>query len=214
MSLIRRLLALILLSVGVALIGTSVWIVTYDPPATLPRADAIVVLGAGVNPETGALGRQFVSRIAKGAEMYAKGAAPTVVITGGSDHHSPQTVAATVREKAVALGIPQNALIVESASLSTLQNALFTRDLLPDVAETSFILVTHRYHQPRAWASFRWAGFSDPALVAADADVPFAISKGLLREGLAWPFNLARAAGASIADLFDLPRERYIGFLQ
>lgn len=214
MTLIRRLTALILLSVGVALIGTTVWIVTYDPPAILPQADAIVVLGAGVNEETGALGPQFVARIEKGAEIYAQGAAPTIVITGGSNHHSAEAVAATVRAKAVAVGIPQEALIVEGASLSTLQNALFTWDLLPDAAATSVILVTHRYHQPRAWASFRWAGFADPALIAADADAPFSISEGLLREGLAWPFNLARAAGASLAEIFDLPRESYIGYLQ
>ena len=36
------------------------------------------------------------------------------------------------------------------------------------------ILVTHRYHQPRAYASFRWAGFDDITMVAPDAGEPFA----------------------------------------
>ena len=84
------------------------------------------------------------------------------------------------------------------------QNALYTRDLLGPVAQGKLLIVTHRFHLPRSLVSFRWAGMHDLVAVAADPETPVA-GRALLREGLTWPFNLARMAAASLALAAGVP---------
>lgn len=214
MSLIRWCLGITILSVWAALIGTALYVAMHEPASDTPAADAIVVLGAGIDGESGRPGPYFQARIARAAELHAAGVAPRVLITGGSDTLSAEAVAAEVRRAARGAGIPEAVLSVESRSLSTLQNALFTRDDLPAGAETSVVLVTHRFHQPRAWASFRWAGFSRIDMVAPDAGEPFAVTEALLWEAVKWPLNVARGAVAAGLDAADVPRSNYIAMLE
>ena len=76
-------------------------------------------------------------------------------------------------------------------------------------------LVTHRYHLPRANASFRWAGFENVINVAADPDGRFRRSaRALLWESVKWPMNVLRAAAASAAMAGDVPRENYMKYLE
>ncbi|MEO0701822.1 MAG: YdcF family protein [Pseudomonadota bacterium] len=201
----RRLIALILLFIGASLAGTATYIYTYVDPEPLPRADAIVVLSGPLGVEAPLVGETLL-RTERGIALYEAGVAPVMVMTGGTEEDGVAPVAQRMRDHAITRGVPAEAILVEPASHSTLQNARFTMDLGAMSADTSLILVTHRYHLPRGWASFRWAGFSQVALVAAD-DGPVTISMELLMEGLKWPFNLARAAGASIADLAGASRE-------
>jgi uncharacterized SAM-binding protein YcdF (DUF218 family) len=68
------------------------------------------------------------------------------------------------------------------------------------------ILVTHRYHLPRAWASFRWAGFTDITLVAADPDRVQITWQDLGYEVLKWPFNVLRGGAASLMMAVGAPQ--------
>lgn len=212
MALIRWLLALTILAVWAALIGTSLYVAMYEPPAAQPQADAIVILGGEMGEQGRPIG-ETLERIARGAELYEAGAADTVIITGGS----PVSPEATIREHraaAVAAGIPEDVLIIEGTARSTLQNALFTLDMQPITEETTLLLVTHRYHLPRAWASYRWAGFQNVELAAADPDAPFAVTENLLWESVKWPFNVARGAAAWAAKQGDVPRDNYLAYLE
>ena len=76
------------------------------------------------------------------------------------------------------------------------------------------IIVTHRYHLPRANASFRWAGFETVTNAAADNVSGFLISEPLLWESVKWPLNVLRAAAASAAMAGDVPRENYVKYLE
>ena len=80
--------------------------------------------------------------------------------------------------------------------------------------DATVLLVTHRYHLPRAWASFRWAGFTDVTRVAADPDGGFQLNAQLLWETVKWPLNVVRAAAASAAMAGDVPRENFIKYLE
>ena len=110
--------------------------------------------------------------------------------------------------------MPENAITVEGASHSTLQNAIFAADIEDLSKAAPILLVTHRYHLPRANASFRWAGFSDITNVAADPDGGFQITPGLLWESVKWPLNVLRAGAASAAQAGNVPREDYIQYLE
>lgn len=192
-----RLLAFVIFLCGAALLGVAAYTYGYEDPDPLPGAAAIVVLSGpgGAEPGTGG---ETLARVERGVALYEAGLAPVLVMTGNGVAEGEATHAARMQARAVALGVPAEAVRVEPEARSTLQNAWLTREIEGIEPESPVILVTHRYHLPRAWASFRWAGFTDIALVAADAG-GVEITPPLLMEGLKWPFNAIRAAAASAA---------------
>lgn len=212
MKLIRWILALAILSIWAALIGTALFVAMYEPSSDVPEGSAIVALAGNAEPSGGIEG-ETEARIRRAVELFKDGAAPVLVVTGGTDGESPP-VATAMRDYAVEAGVPENAILVEDASHSTLQNALFTADLEGLDLSQPIIIVTHRYHLPRANASFRWAGFEVVIGEAADNVAGFAFSEGLLWESLKWPWNALRAAAASAAMAGNVPRENYMKYLE
>ena len=212
MKLIRWLIAIVVLSVWAALIGTSLYVALYEPSDEVPSGAAIVAL-AGDAGKAGQVTGETEARIARAVELYDAGAAPVLVVTGGSGGTDP-TVAAAMRDFAIEAGVPEEAILVEDRSHSTLQNAMFTADLAELDKSEPIIIVTHRYHLPRANASFRWAGFDNVTNAAADNVSGFLISEPLLWESVKWPLNIVRAAAASAAMAGDVPRENYVKYLE
>jgi uncharacterized SAM-binding protein YcdF (DUF218 family) len=116
----------------------------------LKRADAILVLGS------------HDKRVAeRGAELFQEGWAPLLIFSGGlgaitrgmwSEPEADQFAAI-----AIAMGVPQEKILIENRSTNTGENILFTRELL---AETGldpqlFILVQKPYMERRSFATFR-----------------------------------------------------------
>jgi uncharacterized SAM-binding protein YcdF (DUF218 family) len=129
--------------------------------ASLPRADAVVVLGGGsryawleraqVRPED-----LKSSRLAAGARAWLAGRAPYVVLSGGGENGVSE---ARVMAAAIArLGVPASALILEDRSRSTYDNAVFTAELARRHDIRCVLLVTSALHMPRASLLFRNAG--------------------------------------------------------
>ncbi len=192
-----------------ALVGTALYVAMYEPAEELPEAQAIVLLGG--NPAVdGALVGESAQRFVHAKSLYDEGSAPLLVITGGGT----PPVAPDMASAATASGVPVDAMLIEDASKSTLQNALFTADFEALDKTQPIIVVTHRYHLPRAWASFRWAGFQSVHLSAADPDDPFPMDPRLLWEAVKWPLNVVRAAAASAAMAGDVPRENFLKYLE
>lgn len=208
-ALIRWIVSLTILAMWCALIGTGLFIAMYKAPEQLPEAQAIVILG-GNSGSNGALIGETAERFAHGASLFEAGTAPRLVLTGGG----MPPVAPDMANAARTAGIPEDALLIEAASQSTLQNALFTADFEALDKTQPIILVSQRYHLPRAWASFRWAGFQDIHLSAADAGAEFAVDQRLLWEAVKWPFNALRAAAASVAMIGSVPRENWLKYLE
>ncbi|MEO9824953.1 MAG: YdcF family protein [Paracoccaceae bacterium] len=207
MGFIRWIFALTVLSGWCALIGTALYIALYKPAEEPVTGDIIIVLG-GDGASTGTLNAQTAERVSTGVALFEAEAGTQLVMTGG------EGVAEAMRDMAVQAGVPSEAILVEGASKSTLQNALFTADLDGIDTEASVLLVTQKYHLPRAHASFRWAGFGNVTNVPANPDAALAFNKDLLWEAVKWPLNALRAAAASAANAGGVPRENYIQYLE
>lgn len=196
MGVIRRLLALAVLLCGAALVGVAAYTFLYARPAELPQGANIVVLSAGL--ANGQMDAQTAERTATGIALYqelaARGETPILVMSGGRAAGDPAAKATLMADAARAAGVPVDDIRVEVESHSTLQNALFSRELLGDAAGEPLILVTHRYHLPRAWASFRWAGMDGLTLYSAEGEDAAPEMGGLILEGVKWPANAVRAA--------------------
>jgi uncharacterized SAM-binding protein YcdF (DUF218 family) len=216
MGVIRRLLALVVLLCGAALAGVAAYTFFYARPAELPAGANIVVLSAGTTG--GQMGAATAERTSTGIALYQRlverGETPILVMSGGREIDAPAAQATLMADAARAAGVPVGDIRVEVESHSTLQNALYSRDVLGEAAGAPVILVTNRYHLPRAWASFRWAGMHDITLYSAEPEDAAPDTGALILEAVKWPANLARAGlfsamtlvGADGADLAPLLR--------
>ncbi|WP_159016110.1 YdcF family protein [Cognatiluteimonas profundi] len=129
--------------------------------ATLPRADAIVVLGGGsyewtARPDVGP-DDLVHSRLAAGARAWLGGRAPIIILSGGRGR--PGHTEADLMAQAIGrLGIPASALLLEQHSRNTRDNAVFTAQLARQHGVHRVLLVTSSLHMPRASLLFRDAG--------------------------------------------------------
>ena len=107
------------------------------------RADALVVLGRGIDPD-GALPRLAQQRVERAAELFAWETAPRIIFSGRcslmTDAIPAVTEARAMAEYALSLGLPPDALLVEEESRDTIGNAYF---------------VMRRFLEPNDWMSIR-----------------------------------------------------------
>ena len=207
--------------------GASVLVVTFLAVATwtftwplraiedAPEVDAILCLGGGVARDD-SLRYETQLRAETCAALYLAGKAPLIVMSAGPAQGGGTVPGSeTMANVAIAAGVPSAAILRETQSYSTLQNALYSLDLVPDAG--SVLVVTEGFHLPRSWASVRWAGFDQVHLFASERIRPSGVSRSrtrmLVRETVAIWFNLARASAYSIGGLMGLSREARIGWL-
>src|SRR5690606_23091879 len=106
-----------------------------SPTKRSHSADAIVVLGGGVDPD-GALTGLSCTRVAHAAELFSASVAPRMILSGrcslSQRQEPPVTEAAAMADLAEELGVPRAAMLLEEESRDTLGNAYFTRVRLLD----------------------------------------------------------------------------------
>lgn len=131
---------------------------THAPPAD---ADAIVVLGNRPPvDERGQVRPELRRRVETGVRLWREGRAPLLVMTGGLAP-SGHVEAEVMRELAVSLGVPREAIRVEGRSQDTIENAGFTLALLCGdraTCEPHLLVVSSPFHLPRAEELFACAG--------------------------------------------------------
>jgi uncharacterized SAM-binding protein YcdF (DUF218 family) len=128
---------------------------------TPAQADAVVVLGCsvrGAEPSPA-----LIRRVECGVLCFARGDAPVLLLCGGGPGDRPE--ARVMRDIAIARGVPAPAILLESRSRNTFENAIETARLMRANGLASLVLVSDRYHLPRASLLFRRAGL---AVLATD----------------------------------------------
>ncbi len=132
-------------------------------------ADAIVILGSMVYPGARP-GPALTRRTQHAVALYARGLAPVIICSGGQAGSETSTEAAAACNLAAALGVPRGALIEETRSRSTEENALDTAAILAAHGWRTVVLSTDGYHLYRADLLFRRAGlvpYPSPAQATA-----------------------------------------------
>lgn len=144
-------------------------------------ADAIVVLGAPLSPG-GGLSAIVEERVAAGVGLWRQGVAPLLCMTGGQSPRARDNVpeAIAMAQRARALGVPESALRVESASRFTKENALHAAELLRKDGVTRVVIVTQPFHLRRAVLWFRRVGFEARGWLITDS-LQFAEPRRALR---------------------------------
>jgi uncharacterized SAM-binding protein YcdF (DUF218 family) len=139
-----------------------------------PNAGAIVILGGCTRAPSAVRPWPEISesgdRVIYGARLYRDGAAPKVILSGGSIPWSgrAQAEALDMATLIQLMGVPPQALLLEKASLNTYENAINTRLLLKsEKIREPILLVTSASHMPRAMAIFQKLGMN---AIAAPTD--------------------------------------------
>jgi len=149
------------------------------PAEALPKADAIVVLGGTLSPpatqESDANLSAAADRLVYAARLYALGKAPVILISGGHRGGGGAKDAESVHAAALLAGwgVPASAILTETGSVNTYENAVYTELMLDQHQLKSVLLVTSAMHMPRALATFRSAGVdATPAATDFEASGP------------------------------------------
>lgn len=104
-------------------------------------ADCILVLGCGVKPD-GRPSDMLYDRIKRGVELYKKGAAPKILMSG--DHGRKDYDEVNVMKKyALNMGVPEEDIFMDHAGFSTYESLYRAKKIFQ---ADNVILVTQKYH--------------------------------------------------------------------
>ena len=147
----------------------------------------------------GAAGGILEDRVSTGVELYKAGKVKKLLMTGDNgrdDYNEPQTM----KEQAIAAGIPAKDIALDYAGFRT-YDSLYRAHAIFGV--TSALLVTQRYHLPRALFTARRLGIDARGVDAARR--PYVGQ---------WSFDLREIAAVEVAWVqatITHPRPKFLG---
>lgn len=131
------------------LLGVTAWIVWVGERDQAAKADAIIVLGAAAYDAKPS--PVFEERIRHGLDLYEQGYAPLLIFTGGYGGSAARFSESQVaRRYALKQGIPDQAILIETASRTTRQNLIEARRLMQQRKLHRVIIVSDPLHMARA----------------------------------------------------------------
>jgi uncharacterized SAM-binding protein YcdF (DUF218 family) len=113
-------------------------------------ADAAIVLGAAVFRDRPS--PVLRERINHAIRLYENGYVDTIIFTGGVGWNDARSEAEVARQYALAQGVPAAATLVETTSVSTLENLSNAQHVAAAHDLHTFLLVSTPYHMKRAMA--------------------------------------------------------------
>jgi uncharacterized SAM-binding protein YcdF (DUF218 family) len=184
------------------------------PPDDMPAPAGVIVLGGSVDEDLSGKTHKLVftesaqrlSAPIRLRRMYPKA---RLVFTGGTGSVLPgaTTEADVVRQYWREIGVDDGDAIYEDRSRNTIENALFTRDIVKPQPGERWLLVTSATHMPRAMGLFRKAGFD---VVAFPVDFVTSGQPWTLRPPHAMPSAL-RAVDIATHEWWGLIASRLTG---
>ena len=140
-------LGIMILAIGAYLGPDDLRMCQATPSGHAPcgKADAIVAISGG----------DTRARTTEAISLYQHGWAKKIIFSGAAfDPDSPSN-ADVMRQQALESGVPVSAIVLDTTSRSTQQNASNTSTIFEQNDIKSVILVTSAYHQRRAYLEFK-----------------------------------------------------------
>ena len=174
--------------------------------ADVQRSRAFICPSAAAAPSRpvaivfGAAGDILADRVSTGVELYKAGKVKKLLMTGDNSrngYNEPQTM----KEQALAEGVPAKDIVLDYAGFRT-YDSLYRAHAIFGV--TSALLVTQRYHLPRALFLAKHLGIDD----AVGVDAAKRSYAGQ------WSFDLREIAAVEVAWVQAVvlhPRPRFLG---
>ncbi|BAU12450.1 hypothetical protein LEP3755_29790 [Leptolyngbya sp. NIES-3755] len=136
----------------------------YITQGEIPTADAIVVLGGATEsalpPRPWIELREEGDRVLYAGKLYRDKKAPRLILSGGRVDWRPSSTS-EAEDMAIVLemmGVPRSAMLLESRSLNTRENAVYTQEIMQAQKIQKILLVTSAMHMPRSMLIFKKLG--------------------------------------------------------
>lgn len=137
------------------------------------KLDGVIVLGGATNVIASDVWNRLIineagSRLIMMADLARRYPDAKIVFTGGygAIFGTPVSEADVIRKHISVFGLDPSRVIFEPKSRNTIENALFTRDLVKPKPDETWFLVTSASHMPRAYGMFHKVGFPVEACVS------------------------------------------------
>ena len=143
--------------------------------------DYMIVLGAQVHGERPS--RALKLRLEKAAQEWERCGKPTLLLSGGQGDGESITEAECMKRFLVEKGIPEDKMILEDESVSTMENLQFCARL-SDCKEKKTGIVSNNFHVYRALKLAKKQGYQDVCGVSAGSDWRYQIHY-MVREAFA-----------------------------
>jgi uncharacterized SAM-binding protein YcdF (DUF218 family) len=160
-------------------------------------ADAALVLGFALD-DAGQARPQLLGRMDRAADLQRQGIVPRLVLSGGAAK-SGRTEAGVMRELAIARGVPPDALVLDEAARSTIENFACSLPILERLNARRTLVVTEPWHMRRAMLLARRHGL-DARAAPATSEVwrsPRHAAYWLFRDANAFVLEAIRSAWAT-----------------
>ncbi len=160
------------------LLYTQIRILTHFNDKAPSDLDYIVVLGAQMRPSGPSLVLQF--RLDTAAEYLKNNPGTVCIVSGGMGPNETEPEAFGMRDYLISKGIDPSRILTESGSGNTIQNILYSKELM-DEENSSVGIVTNNFHVYRGTALARKQGFSNVYGIPAPSS-PAYLPNNMLRE--------------------------------
>jgi len=162
-------------------VDSSARLYTYTQAADVPAQSVAIVFGALVNPN-GSLSPILKDRVNGAVELYKLGKVKKILMTGDNSTANYNEVVA-MKDYATSAGVADVDISLDYAGFSTYDSCYRAKQIF---GVTKAVLVTQKYHAPRALYTCRTLGIDATAYAVADFDkYPDLRVKYTVREWLA-----------------------------
>jgi uncharacterized SAM-binding protein YcdF (DUF218 family) len=157
---------------------------TFGPTRYDRKAACAIVLGARVWND-GRPSDSLADRVDEGVRLYREGLVDKLVMSGGVEPENGISEPEVMRSRAVAKGVPFDAVILDEGGTTTARTAENSAALMRREGLSNALVVTHYYHEPRVKMLLDRAG-------VRAFTVPATMHRRLVKE----PYFLAREVAA------------------
>lgn len=168
--------------------------------------DAAIVLGSGIDPD-GVINYPARRRVATGVNLLRAGKVERLIMSGGMIELVGTSAGAMMRDHALSLGAPEDAILVEGKARTTAENLQLSFRLARQAGLSRLAIVTDDFHLLRASWLARYFGECGIDLVSVRAVVSepwYLMMRDITRESAAWWYNLGKVALWSARDALGL----------
>ena len=147
---------------------------TFGPTRYERQADCAIVFGARVWDD-GTPSDALADRVDEAIRLYQRGFVGALVMSGAIDDRNGFSEPEVMRARAVARGVPAEAVLLDEAGIDTASTVRNSAALMRRSGFGAALAVTHYYHEPRTKMLFERAG-------VRTYTVPAKMSRRLLKE--------------------------------
>jgi len=133
----------------------------YQVPSAevLQGLDVVVILGGGLYPsgplrQEAGLGEEAYPRLYQGVKYFRQSGAGVLAFCGGPAREGTENEAEVMRWMAMELGVPEDKMLAETTSRTTMENIANLAGLLPQGQDRQIGLVTSATHMLRSMRGF------------------------------------------------------------